>query len=334
MKPFQHFNAATLEEARILLRGYGGKVCLMAGGTDLLGVLKDRILPEYPDALINLKTIPGMDFINKGPDGLRVGAMTTLSEIACSPLIKEEYAALSQAAHSVASPEIRNMGTIGGNLCQDVRCWYYRYPHQLGGRMLCLRKGAGPCHAIKGENRYHALLGAKKCFAVCPSDTAIALSALQASIEILGAKGTRSIAVEHFFAPLGNALGPEEVVKEIRVPPPSPDCRQSFLKFAERTPVDFAVVSVASAVTVRNGMCVKARLFLGGVAPMPWRAEAAEQRILGRILDEATANEAAHVSVEGARPLSGNAYKIEIVRTLIKRALLPAAALQQTLSGA
>jgi xanthine dehydrogenase YagS FAD-binding subunit len=322
MKPFQHFNAATLEEARVLLRGYGGKACLMAGGTDLLGVLKDRILPEYPDALINLKTIPGMDFINKGPDGLTVGAMTTLSEIACSPLIKEGYAALSQAAHSVASPEIRNMGTIGGNLCQDVRCWYYRYPHHLGGRMPCLRKGSGPCHAVKGDNRYHAIMGAKKCFAVCPSDTAIALSALQASIEILGIKGVRSLALEQFFTPLGNALGPEEVVKEIRAPAPSIDCRQRFLKFAEREPVDFAVASVASAVTVRNGTCVEARLFLGGVAPMPWRAEAAEQRILGKVLDEATAEEAARASVEGAKPLSGNDYKIEIVKALVKRALL------------
>jgi xanthine dehydrogenase YagS FAD-binding subunit len=217
MKPFEHFNAGALEEAVSLLKKYGGKGRLMAGGTDLIGLLKDRILEDYPDALINLKSIPGMDAIEESAGGLRIGALAKLADIASSTAIKAKYPALSQAAESVASPEIRTMATIGGNLCQDVRCWYYRYPQQMGGRILCLRKGTGPCHAIKGDNRYHALMGAKKCFAVCPSDTAIALSALEAEIEIFGAKGARSLPVEEFFTPLGNALGPEELVKEIRV---------------------------------------------------------------------------------------------------------------------
>ena len=322
MKPFTHVDVPSLEEAVCLLRHYEGKGRLIAGGTDLLGVLKDQILPEYPVALINLKTVPGMDFIEATEEGLTIGPLATLVDIASSPTVQGEYIALSQAAESVGSPEIRNMGTMGGNLCQDVRCWYYRYPHHMGKRMLCLRKGSGPCHAVKGDNRYHALLGAEKCFAVCPSDTAVALSALQATLEIVGTKGVRSLALEQFFTPLGNALGPEEAVKEIRVPAPSPDCRQSFLKFTERKPIDFALASVASAFTVRDGACVEARLFLGGVAPMPWRAEAAERHIVGKILDEATASEAAHAAVEGAKPLSGNAYKIEIVKALVKEALL------------
>jgi xanthine dehydrogenase YagS FAD-binding subunit len=322
MKPFEHVDAASLEEAVALLRRYEGKGRFIAGGTDVIGLLKDEILPEYPVALINLKTIPGMDFIEESAEGLTIGPLARLADIASARTVQARYRALSEAARSVGSPEIRNMGTVGGNLCQDVRCWYYRYPHHMGKRMLCLRKGAGPCHAVKGKNRYHALMGAKKCFAVCPSDTAIALSALQASIEILGTKGVRSLAVEQFFTPLRNALGAEEVVKEIRAPAPSPDCRQRFLKFTEREPVDFAVASVASAVTVRNGTCVEARLFLGGVAPMPWRAEAAEQRILGKVLNHETAAEAAHASVEGAWPLSGNSYKIEIVKALVKKALL------------
>lgn len=322
MKPFEHFNAGALEEAVSLLKKYGGKGRLMAGGTDLIGLLKDRILEDYPDALINLKSIPGMDAIEESAGGLRIGALAKLADIASSTAIKAKYPALSQAAESVASPEIRTMATIGGNLCQDVRCWYYRYPQQMGGRILCLRKGTGPCHAIKGDNRYHALMGAKKCFAVCPSDTAIALSALEAEIEIFGAKGARSLPVEEFFTPLGNALGPEELVKEIRVPAPSPDCRQSFLKFTERKPVDFAVASVASAITVHDGTCEKARLFLGGVAPTPLRAKAAERHIVGKLIDSATAQEAAQESVAGARPLSGNTYKVEIVKALVEQALL------------
>ncbi len=322
MKPFEHYSPASLEEALSLLKNFGGKGCLMAGGTDLLGVLKDRILPDYPDALINLKTIPAMDSIKENVGGLSIGALAKLADIASSPAIKAKYPALSQAAESVASPEIRTMATLGGNLCQDVRCWYYRYPHPMGGRMLCLRKWAGPCHAIKGDNRYHAILGAKACFAVCPSDTAIALSALHAEIEMVGETGARSLPVEEFFTPLGNALGTGEVVREIRIPAPPPGCRQAFLKFTERKPIDFAVASVASVITMRDGKCVGARVFLGGVAPMPWRAEGTEQCIMGKVIEPATAEDAAQASVAGAKPLSGNAYKMEITKTLVKRALL------------
>ncbi len=322
MKPFEHYSAASLDEAISLLRHYGGKSRLMAGGTDLLGALKDRILPDDPDAIINIKTIPAMDTIKESDGGLTLGALATLADIASSSLVKGKYAALSEAAESVASPEIRNMGTIGGNLCQEVRCWYYRYPNHMGGRMLCLRKGVGPCHAVKGDNRYHAVMGAKKCFAVCPSDTAIALSALRAQIEIVGEKGSRTLPVEEFFTPLGNALGTEELVREIRIPAPPPGCRQAFLKFTERKPIDFAVASVASVIAMRDGKCVEARVFLGGVAPMPWQAKGAEQCLVGKVVDPATVEEAARASLAGAKPLSGNAYKIEIIKTLVRRSLL------------
>jgi len=322
MKSFEHVDAGSLEEAVSLLRKYGGKGCVMAGGTDLLGVLKDRILPDYPEVLINLKTIPAMDAVDETSEGLRIGALAKLAELASSSLIRGRYAILSQAAESVASPEIRNMGTIGGNLCQDVRCWYYRYPHHMGGRMLCLRKGTGPCHAVKGDNRYHAILGAKKCFAVCPSDTAIALSALRAEIEVVGEKGGRTLPVEAFFTPLGNALEKGELVKEIRIPDPPAGCRQAFLKFTERRPIDFAVASVAAVIQMQDARCVEARVFLGGVAPMPWRAAAAEQSLVGKTMDPSTAEEAARASVAGAKPLRGNAYKIEIVKALVTRALL------------
>ena len=263
-----------------------------------------------------------MDDIVENSEGLKIGALAKLADIAQSPLVKKRYPALSQAAESVASPEIRNMGTIGGNLCQDVRCWYYRYPHHMGGRLLCRRKGTGPCHAVKGDNRYHAIMGAKACWAVCPSDTAIALSALGAEIEIMGINGSRTIPVQNLYTPMGLTLGNEEVVTAIRVPKPLPESRQTFFKFTERKPIDFAVASVASVITVRDGRCLKARVFLGGVAPTPLRAEGTEQVIEGKPLAAGAVDDAARASVAEAKPLSGNAYKIEIVKSLVKRVLL------------
>jgi xanthine dehydrogenase YagS FAD-binding subunit len=322
LKTFDHVNARSVDEALSLLKDYGGSARLIAGGTDLLGVLKDQIFEKYPEALINIKTIPGLDTIEEDAGGLRIGALAKLAEIVHSPVVKAKFPALSQAAESVASPEIRSMGTIGGNLCQDVRCWYYRYPQHMGGRLLCHRKGTGPCHAVKGDNRYHAIMGGKACFAVCPSDTAIALSALQAEIEIVGPEGARKIPAQDFFTPLGNRLDQNELVTEIRIPYPPQGCRQAFLKFTLRKPVDFAIASVASVITVKDGVCSDARIVLGAVAPTPLRAEGAERVIKGKPLDAKTAEEAAQASVLGARALSGNAYKIEITKVLVKRALL------------
>ena len=322
MKTFEHFDAASVEEALSLLKKYGGKARVMAGGTDLLGVLKDEILEDYPEVLVNIKSIPGLDRIKEDSHGLRIGALAKLDEVASSPAIKAGYRALSEAAASVASPEIRSMGTIGGNLCQDVRCWYYRYPHHMGGRLLCYRKGSGPCHAVKGDHRYHAIMGGKRCFAVCPSDTATALLALQAEIQIVGARGTRTLPVEDFFTPLGNSLSKGELVTEIRVPRPAQANRQTFLKFTVRKPIDFAIASVASVITVEDGVCVDARIVLGAVAPVPLRAKGAERMVQGKPLDAKIAEEAAKASVSGARALSGNAYKVEITKTLVKRALL------------
>jgi len=322
VKTFEHFDAASVEEALSLLKKYGGKARVMAGGTDLLAVLKDEILEDYPEVLVNIKSIPGLDRIKEDSRGLRIGALAKLDEVASSPAIKAGYRALSEAVGSVASPEIRTMGTLGGNLCQDVRCWYYRYPHHMGGRLLCYRKGSGPCHAVKGDHRYHAIMGGKRCFAVCPSDTATALLALQAEIQIVGARGTRTLPVEDFFTPLGNSLSKGDLVTEIRVPRPAQGNRQTFLKFTVRRPIDFALASVASVIILKDGVCTDARIVLGAVAPTPLRAEEAEHIIKGKPLDAKTAEKAAKASVSGARALSGNAYKVEITKTLVKRALL------------
>jgi xanthine dehydrogenase YagS FAD-binding subunit len=322
VKPFKHYNAGSVDEALSMLKDYKGEARLMAGGTDLLAVLKDQILEGYPKALINIKTIPGLGNIQENKEGLRIGALAKLADIALSRSVQTKYPALSQAAGSVASPEIRTMGTIGGNLCQDVRCWYYRYPHHMGGRFLCHRKGTGPCHAIKGDNRYHAIMGGKACVAVCPSDTATALTALDARITVISPEGERRIPIHELFTALGTTLGPDEIVTEIQVPAPPKGTRQSFLKFTLRRPMDFAIVSVASVIAVEKGLCRDTKIVLGGVAPTPLRAEGAEQALKGKVIDETTAEDAARAAVSDARPLSRNAYKIEIAKTLVKRALL------------
>ena len=321
MKSFNHFNASTVKEAVESLRDYRDKAKLNAGGTDLLGILKDKILSNYPEVVINIKTIPDLDYITEDKSGLRIGSLARLENIAQSQKVNNKYNLISEAAASIGTPQIRRMGTIGGNLCQDVRCWYYRYPHHAGGRIICHRKGKGPCHAIKGDNRYSAILGAKGCFAVSPSDMATALSSLDAEIRIDGSQGVRIIPVNDFFTPMGNVLKEDEMVSEILIPVPPGNSMQKFIKFTEREVVDFAIVSVASVITVKGGICADARIALGGVAPMPIRAVEAEQALIGRHLNEASAEEAAEAAVSGAKLLSKNAYKVEITRTLIKRSI-------------
>jgi xanthine dehydrogenase YagS FAD-binding subunit len=322
MKPFKHIDAESVNEALDVLARHEGKAVLNAGGTDLMGILKSEILLEYPDVVINLKTIPGISTILIMDNVCRIGAATRLSDIADSALILEKFPALAAAAKSVGSPELRNMATIGGNLCQDTRCWYYRYPDKMGGRIPCFRKGKGPCHAIKGENRYHAILGAKKCYAVCPSDTAIALSALDAQVKIVQPGLERLIPVLDFFTPLGTILKPNEMVTEVRIPVPRPNTTQVFLKNRLRESVDFAVVSVAVMMEKKGNLCDDARIILGAVAPVPYRAYLAETAIKNQKLEESVAIKVANAALEGAKPLSQNRYKIEIAKTLVKRALL------------
>jgi xanthine dehydrogenase YagS FAD-binding subunit len=322
MKYFKHSNASSVDEAISRLKEHKGKAVLIAGGTDLLGVLKTEILPDYPEALINLKTIPGLDYINEDDEGVRIGATTRLAMIEQSTIINDKYSLLARSAESVGSPEIREMGTIGGNLCQDNRCWYYRYPHTLGGRILCIRKGKGPCHAIKGDNRYHAFFGGKGCFAVCPSDIAIALTALDANITIAGPDGERMIPITDLYGTMGHKLEPDEILTGIQIPKVPDGNAQTFIKFRLRESVDFAVVSVASVISVVEGVCRDARIVLGGAAPIPWRSTDAEDVIRGKPLNAQAAEDAADAAVRDAKPLSKNAYKVEITRALVKRTLL------------
>jgi xanthine dehydrogenase YagS FAD-binding subunit len=322
MKPFRHLNAQTVDQAVEALVKHAGKARLNAGGTDLFGLLKDEYLAEYPEAIVNIKTIAGLDYIREDKTGLRIGALAKLSDLAGNPLIRERYGVLAEAARAVASPQIRNVATIGGNLCQDVRCSYYRYPKHIGGPIQCARKGSGPCLAVRGDNRYHALLEGRKCFAVCPSDIAVALSALDAQLLVAGPAGERRLAASEFYTALGNRLDSDEMVREIEVPAVSGPARQVFSKFTLRRPIDFAIVSVAAVITVANGICSEARIALGAVAPGAHRAVAAEEYLKGRAIDQETAARTGELALQDAKPLSRNAYKVEIAKTLVARAVL------------
>lgn len=324
MRSFTHIRARTVQEACKLLRRYKGKAVLNAGGTDLLSTLKGEHLAEYPEALIDMKNIPGLDSISLDQDRVEIGALAKLSVIERSPILRAECAVLTEAARSVATPQIRNAATLGGNLCQDVRCWYYRYPRHIGGPIGCLRKENGPCLAVAGDNRYHAILGGRKCFAVCPSDTAVALAALDGTIKVQGPKGERNVAVTDFFSPLGHALKADEMVTSVAFPRVSSEARQHWFKFTLRAPVDFALVSVASVLFVDRGVCTEARIALGAVAPGPVRARGAEELLKGRPITPDAAAQAAEEALADARPLSGNAYKVEIAKTLVRRAILAA----------
>lgn len=326
MKQFAHYHASSEAEACSLLARYEGRAKVIAGGSDLVTVLRADILPSYPEAVINLKSVPGLDDIREEEAYLYIGAMTTLDTLGKSEVICQKYPALAQAARAVASPQIRNVGTLGGNLCQDTRCWYYRYPDRLGGGSVeCPRKGKGGCLAPRGDHRYHAIMGVKGCFAVCPSDTAVALTALKAEIVISGAETERCIPIDEFFHPMGNVLKNDEIVREIRIPTKNAGCSQSFIKHAQREAIDFAIASAAAVLTVTDGVVTAAALALGAVAPTPVNAKEAADRLVGRPIGEAVLNEVADAALAGARPMKQNRYKVSLCKNLLKRAIIEAA---------
>lgn len=315
MRTFAYHSAGTLDEAISLLTKYNGKAKIIAGGTDILGAMKDEINPEYPEATVSIKTIPGINYIKEEDNTLKIGALTSLTSIACNNIVTAKYLALAQAADSVGSPQIRNMGTLGGNLCQEVRCWYYRL---RDNQFYCLRKGGKECYAVAGDNRYNAIIGAQGCFAVCPSDTAVALTALNATM----ITNKRNIPIGEFYQPLGNVLEANEIVTEVQIPAPQPGTKQTFLKFSIRKSIDFAVTSVGTVVTVAGGIVADARIVLGAVSPMPYRATYAEAVVKGNRITESVAEETGAMAVKCAKALSKNGYVIQITKTLVKRALL------------
>jgi xanthine dehydrogenase YagS FAD-binding subunit len=321
MKAFKHFNASTIDEAVALLKRYQGKAHLIAGGTDLLGKMKDRVLPDYPEALINLKTIPGLDDIREEEGLLRIGPLTILEDIAHNPTVKKRYSALAEAARRTASPHLREMGTIGGNICQDIRCWYYRNPEN---RFPCLRKGGGRCYALNGDTRYHSIFGGsvtEGCIAVHPSDTAPALIALGAFIKT----SRRTIPAADFFqvgVSKTTVLDADEMVTEIQVPKPANGSKSAFLKFALRKSIDFPIVNCAAGISIKGGKVNGARICLNAVYVKPYRAFKGEEVLMGTEINASHAEEAAQAAVADTKPLADNGYMVQVAKSLVKRAVL------------
>lgn len=315
MKNFEHIDATSVEEAVSALSQYGGKASIIAGGSDIIGSMKDEILPDYPEALVNIKTIPGLNYIREEGGMLKIGALASLQDIAEDATVKGKYGSLATAASKAGSPGLRAMGTIGGNLCQECRCWYLRAPRNY---FYCFRKGGTLCNAMAGDNRYNAIVGGQVCFAVCPSDTAIPLTALDATI----VTSKRNIAIGDFFEVLGNVLDEDEIVTEIQVPEPDAGTKQNFMKRSVRKAIDFAISSVAVAVTLEGGVVADARVVLGGVAPGPYRATDAEDALKGNAISESVAAAAGVAAVKNNVPLIYNKYKIPLTEGLVKQALL------------
>ena len=321
MKKFAHFDASTVEEVVTLLKRYQGGANLIAGGTDILGKMKDRILPVYPEALINLKTVPGLDSIEEEASMLKIGPLAILEDIAHNSIVRKKYAALAEAARRTASPHLREMGTLGGNICQDIRCWYYRHAEN---RFPCLRKGGGRCYALEGDTRYHSIFGGsveEGCIAVHPSDTAPALIALNGKIKT----SKRTINADDFFqveVSKTTVLDEDEIVTEIQVPEPTEETKSSFFKFALRKSIDFPIVNCAAMITKSAGKVAAARICLNAVYVKPYRAVKGEEAIIGKKINEANAEAAGDAAVSAAKPLADNKYMVQIAKIMVKRAIL------------
>ena len=314
-----YVRAKSLKEAIQHLSSRGSRV--HAGGTDLLGCLHDGIFEAKKIvSLSQLNDLKGIRETKEG--GLRIGALTTLTEVADHKVVKERFPALAKGASEAASPQLRNQGTIGGNLCQKPRCWYYR------GEFHCLRKGGNQCYAYKGENHYHCLFGSGGvCYIVHPSDTAPALVAYEASVRITGPGGPKSVPVAKFHVlPADDVeketiLKPNEIVTEIVLPPPPQGLRSSYRKVRARQSWDFALAGMALCFKIKDGLVERARVVLSGAAPIPWRCQETEKFVLNKRLDAGTAARAAEIAMKNAEPLEHNGYKVPLFRGVIEEEL-------------
>jgi xanthine dehydrogenase YagS FAD-binding subunit len=310
----------------VMARGEDSVV--MAGGIDLLDLLKENLLT--PGMVVSLKEIPGLDAIVEEKDGgLRIGPMVTLAGLAGHPVLRQRYPALADAARSSASPQIRNAATLGGNLLQRPRCWYFR-----AADYRCLRKGGNHCFAISGENQYHAIFDNMPCAIVHPSTSATVLVALGARIELTNAQGAvRNVLLEDFFVLPDkdvwreNDLKPQEILTAILLPPLPAGLRMTHLKQGEKDSFDWPLADVAVVLDIdQQGSCNRAAIVLGAAAPAPHRARTAEAVLAGKHIDESLAQEAAHAALDGATPLAKNTYKLPLFAGLVRRASLKAVA--------
>ncbi len=322
-----NYYAATSWQDAVAFLSKNDKAQMIAGGSDLLGWIKDDLHgPGAPraDMLIDIRTIPNTNYVKfDAASGLKLGALTPLTTVAESGDIQKNYQVLATAAVSPASPSIRNVGTIAGNLMQRPRCWYLR-----GADFACYKKGGDFCFSVTGENQYHAILEGELCYIVHPSDTAPALIALNASAQVTGPNGAREVPFDKFFiGPRTNVLKEtvlehNEILTEISVPPPPANFKSTFIKVTQRGVYDFAIVSIAVAAQIDGGVWKDGRVVLGGVAPTPYRATAAEDALRGQKIDDNVVRDAAEKTLVKARPMSQNAYKVDIAKNLIARAVM------------
>lgn len=318
---FSYVRPETLNKASHHL--VDGAAVIHAGGTDLLGCLHDGVFGA--DKVVSLGGFDSLRGIRRSTDGgLRIGALTSISEVAGDERVLKRYPALAEAAAEVASPQLRNQGTLGGNICQKPRCWYYR------GEFDCLRKGGKTCFAVGGENQYHCILGGKSCFIVHPSDTAPALLALNAEVKIASYGGERSVPLADFHVPPAEDPQKEtvlklgEIVTEIILPPPAGGLYSRYRKIRSRQAWDFALAGMALALDMEGDRVKTARIVLSGAAPVPWRSEEAEDVVTGRSLNEKVASEAASAALKPAKALGKNGYKLNVFRGMIEEELLRA----------
>ena len=321
MPAFELFQPASVDDALALLDRYRSEAWVMAGGLDSFDWLKDRI--KRPKVVVDLSQIKELRGVRAAGGGLEIGATTTLTEVVRHPLVREKYGILLEAAEAAASPQIRNQGTIGGNVSQDTRCWYYR------SGWTCYRAGGNICYADTPTaiNREHAIFDADRCVAVNPSDTAPALIALDAKMVVRSSSGERVIDAEDYFIGPGTdimrmtVLTPGNLLTAIRLPPTWAGAQFYFEKVRDRQVWDFPLVNVASAMVFSGDRIERARLAVNGVAARPMRLRQVEDAVRGKPRNEETANLAGQLAIQGAQPLQHNGYKVPLMRNLVKRAI-------------
>lgn len=327
MKAFTNVNARDAQHAATVAtqgKANGRRVSFAGGGSDLLALVKDQIV--QPDVVVHLTSIQGADRIERSASGLTIGGLVTLDALSRDEAIRGPYAVLAEAAASVATPQIRNVGTLAGNVCQRPWCWYYR------NGFPCYKAGGNQCFSFAGENEFHAIFGGGPSYIVHPSDTAPALMALGATFTIVGPKGTRTVPASQFFtlprqnAARENALADDEVLTSVRIPAQKAAVRSTYHKIMDREAWTHAVVSAAVTLEMDRDVCRSARVVLGGVAPIPWRLPEVEKLLAGQPITDALLEKVGDAAVSGARPLSQNAYKVPLTRNLVKRTVKELAA--------
>jgi xanthine dehydrogenase YagS FAD-binding subunit len=317
MYRFKVIDAQSVDEAASSLSEHGTSAIAIAGGTDAIEQLVKRSQPSQPEYVVFLGNISDLDYITEDGQGLKIGALAKLHDIAFSSVVQSKYPAVAKAARVVASWQVRNMGTIAGNICQQVRCWYFR---SSWNKFNCIRKGGPLCNALAGNNRFHSIFGgAGGCVAVNQSDVGPVLMALGAKIQTT----KRTIDIEGFFDGLNDTvLDNDEIVTEIQIPTPADGSKQVYEKVTRRKAIDFAMVSAAIYVSPATGSITDAKVVLGSVAPIPRRATAAEDLLIGNAISESTAAAAAAAAVDEAAALPMNRYKIAMLEATIKKAIM------------